>query len=459
MQDFNTKNIKTPTFKQNNKTTAGRLSISTKENIAVASSLPANFTFKSGLMREIIPIAGFTNGKANGSIVQTIGNEGWTIDCEILVSYGNYIPLRNRIIEILQSNRAFALQTFTTQQNQTVPILNGTKNNYIYGFATNITFRDTFNGKTVADGSDSISFTFHEVPELQKPKNKRSIFAGLDSIVNCLDQIQTNIGYATLSLQGVNITLIETAKSISNYASGISSFIQEMNQLQNSIGTLIKSPVELASSYASAIKSFAGLFSSGNPTIQKQYYTSLKSLVQYNDEVQINRAKIRQPDGSFFNVFNNVAKNIILGKTTTFLRSTALLTLCNNYENYTFTNTTEALEAWQNVMNLFNFFANETKFDGLISDANISSDFTNSVFEPESFETVRNYVLQTLEVIRNAIFNGTEIITQTINERSNVYEVVIKKYGSLDKLEEFVQLNQITSYSDLIEGGTQLKFT
>lgn len=458
MQSFNVKNIKTPTFKQNNQTIAGRLSISTKNNKAVSSPMPANFTFRSGLMREVIPIAGFTNGVANGSIVQTIGNEGWAIDCEILVSYGDYIPLRNRIVQILQGNRAFALQTFTTQQNQTIPILNGTKNNYFYGFATDITFKDTFNGKILADGSDSISFTFHEVPELKKPKKKRSIFSVLDKAVNFLDQVQANIGFATLSLQGVSNTLIETAKSISNYASGVSSFIQEMNQLQNSVGTLVKSPNELAQNYVSAIKSFQGLFSSGDPATQKQYYAPLKSLVEYNQDTEINRAKIRQADGSFLNVYDNIEKNIILGKTTTFMRATALLILCNNYENYIFSNTAEAFEAWQNVINLFNFFATETKFDGLPANANISSNFTNSVFEPEAFESVRDYVYQTLESIRVFIFSQNDFTVESTTETSNVYEIVAKKYGSLDKLEEFFILNQLTSYSQIIKGGTQLKF-
>ena len=457
MQGFNRKNIKTPTFKQNNQTIAGRLSISTKNNKAVSNPMPATFTFRSGLMREITPIAGFTNGKPNGSVVQTIGNEGWTIDCEMLL-YGDYIPLRNRLIQILQSNKAFALQTFTTQQNQTIPILNGTKNNYFYGFATDITFKDTFNGKTFDDGSVTISFTFHEVPEPTKPKKKRSIFSALDKATNFLDQIQTNVGFATLSLQGVNNTFIESAKSISNFTSGVPSFIQEINQLQNSVGGSINSPSELATSFESAIKSFQGLFSSSDPATQKQYYAPLKNLVEYNKDTPINRAKIRQADGSFLNVYDNIEKNIILGKATTFMRATALLILCNNYENYIFSNNIQAFEAWQNIINLFNFFATETKFDGLPANANISSNFTNSVFEPEAFETVRDYVYQTLETIRAFIFNQNDFTVETITETSNVYEVVAKKYGSLDKLEEFFELNQLTSYSEIIKGGTQLKF-
>lgn len=457
MQGFNRKNIKTLRLKQNNQTIASRLSIKTKNNKTVTLPFPGRFTFESGLMREAIPIAGFTNGKPNGSTVQTIGNAGWAMKGELFL-YGDYIPIRNNTIALLQEAKAFAFDGYTTQQNQTVQMLTGGKNNYFYGFATDIIFTDTFNGKTFDDGKDSISFTIYAVPEPTKPKKKRSIFSALDKATNFLDQIQTNVGFATLSLQGVNNTFIESAKSISNFASGVPSFIQEINQLQNSVGTLINSPSELATNFGNAIKSFQGLFSSSDPATQKQYYAPLKNLVEYNKNTPINRAKIRQADGSFLNVYDNIEQNIILGKATTFMRATALLILCNNYENYIFSNNIEAFETWQNIINLFNFFATETKFDGLPANANISSNFTNSVFEPEAFETVRDYVYQTLETIRAFIFNENDFTVETITETSNVYEVVAKKYGSLDKLEEFFELNQLTSYSEIIKGGTQLKF-
>ena len=458
MAEFNINSVKSPTLKQNNKTFAGRIGLSTINNKAAVILCPADFEITLGIQREDIGRPGFVNGKGNGRSVQTTGNYGIIVRAKIFVSRGAYIPQRNAILALLQGNKAFNLQLLTTQENQTIPMLNGSNNNFFYGFATDISFSDTFNGRVFADGSDSIAFTFYEVPEVTKPQKKRSIFAALDKAVNFLDQIQTNIGYATLALQGINTTLIETAKSVSNYASGVSSFVQEVNQLKNSVGSLVKSPSVLAENYVNAIKSFQGLFSSGDAAVQKQYYTPLKSLVEYNKDTPVNRAKIVQPDGSLLNVYDNIEKNIVLGKSTVFIRAVALLTLCNNYENYTFTNSEEAFEAWQNILTLFNYFASETKFDGIPAEANVSSNFTNSVFEPEAFEATRDYVYQTLEAIRAFIFNDKGLTTKSIIEPSNIYEIVAKYYGSLDKIDDFVELNKFSSYSEVIENGYQVKF-
>lgn len=460
MNSFNAKNIKSQTFKQGNETALARFNISTKDNKAITISIPARYTYEINLMREKIAIAGFTNGKPNGSIIQTIGNEGIVVRVELDFSYGNYISYRNTILQILKSNKAFNLQGITTQQYQTIPLLNETKNNYIRGYATDISFDDTFNGRSVADGSDKIRFTFHEITETQKPKSKKSILTSLDNAVNFLDKIQANIGYATVSLSAVNTTLIETAKSISNFGSGVSDFISEINQLQSSIGTLINSPVELKNSFASAIKSFQGIFSSGSTTTQTQYYATLKTLCEYNNNTPLNLSVTIQKDKSELPIYSNIEKNIILGKTTIFVRATALLILCNIYQNYDFANTTEALEVWQNISELYNFFASETKFDGLAPASNISSNFTNSIYHPEAFNTVRDFVYQTLEIIRNIIFTEKEITFETITETSNLYEIIVKRYGRFDedKLNNFMLLNNISSYLTLIRAGTQVRF-
>ena len=461
--DFN--RIKTASLKQTAENRTGSIlasiGISTKNNAVLLSPVPARFSFRSGLMREEIPLSGFTNGKGNGRVIQTTGNAGWIIDVEVDFSYGDYIQFRNQYIKILTSNRPFNLQTFTTQQFQTVPTLNnGSEANYFYGFASDISFDDSFDGRTFASGNDKIKFTFFEVPENINPKNKLSIFTALDNATNFLDQIQTNVGYGVLALQGINNTLIETAKSISTFGSGVPSFIQEMNQIKSSTGTLIKSPTELKNTYSEAMRSFQGLFSGGDTTTQNQYYAPLKSLVEYNSTTPLSIANIKQKDTSTLPVYDNIAKNIILGKTTNFLRSAALLTLCNNYQNYSFSNTTEAFEAWKNVTNLFNYFATETRFDGLEAKANISLSFTNNTFEAEAFNTVRNYVLQTLESIRSVIFNEQDITFQTITEPSNVYEVIAKRYGNIEdeRLESFMLLNKIFAYTQLIKSGTQVKF-
>lgn len=471
MQGFNIKNIKNVSFKQTNNTIAARFGISTKNNAVALLTTPGEITAVSGLQREVVPIVGFTNGIGNGRVIQTTGNFGYVFDVTLRFSYGDYIAYRNQILKVLTSRRSFTLQAYTMQQNQTVPILIGGNKNYFTGFADNVKFTDSFNGKTFANGDDTISFRFYAVPEVQKPKKKRSIFATLDKAVSfldkvqtkinygTLDKVQTNINYGTLALRGVNTALIEVAKSISSYGSGVASFIQEMNQLQNSVSTLIKSPTLLAQSYASSIKSFKGIFSSGDTAIQKQYYSTLKGLVEYNKDILLNTTSTRQSDGSYLNVFSNIEKNIILGKTTTFTRATALLTLCNMYENYNFENAPHALEVWSNINGLFNFFANEARFDGLESSANISSKFTNNIFTPDALEAVRDYVFQTLEVIREYIFNSEDYVTQEIIEPSNVYEIVAKRYGSLDKLEEFMLVNKITSYSEIIQGSTQVKFS
>ena len=243
-------------------------------------------------------------------------------------------------------------------------------------------------------------------------------------------------------------------------SSGVSDFISEINQLQSSIGTLINSPVELKNSFASAIKSFQGIFSSGSTTTQTQYYATLKTLCEYNNNTPLNLSVTIQKDKSELPIYSNIEKNIILGKTTIFVRATALLILCNIYQNYDFANTTEALEVWQNISELYNFFASETKFDGLAPASNISSNFTNSIYHPEAFNTVRDFVYQTLEIIRNIIFTEKEITFETITETSNLYEIIVKRYGRFDedKLNNFMLLNNISSYLTLIRAGTQVRF-
>ena len=366
----------------------------------------------------------------------------------------------NAMLAILTDYKAFSLQGITTQQYQTIQTLNKGTKNYIRGYVTDISFDDTFNGISVADGSDKIRFTFHEITETQKPKSKKSIYEALDKATNTLDKIQANIGYATTVLSAVNTTLIETAKSISNFGSGVSDFISEMNQLQSSVGTLINSPVELKNSFASAIKSFQGIFSSGSATTQTQYYATLKTLCEYNNDIPLNLSVSKQKDKSELSIYSNIEKNIILGKTTMFMRATGLLILCNIYQNYDFANTTEALEVWQNITELYNFFASETKFDGLTPASNISSNFTNSIYHPEAFNTVRDFVYQTLEIIRNIIFTEKEITFETIAETSNLYEIIVKRYGRFDedKLNNFMLLNNISSYLTLIRAGTQVRF-
>ena len=460
MNSFNIKNIKSPIFKQGNETVLARFNVSTKNNKVAVVTVPCRITYDIDIRREKIFIGGFTNGKPNGSLMQTIGNGGIVLQVEIDFSYNNYIPNRNAMLAILTDYKAFSLQGITTQQYQTIQTLNKGTKNYIRGYVTDISFDDTFNGGRVADGSDKIRFTFHEITETEKPKSKKSILTSLDDAVNFLDKIQTNIGYATVSLSAVNTTLIETAKSISNFGSGVSDFISEMNQLQSSIGTLINSPVELKNSFASAIKSFQGIFSSGSATTQTQYYATLKTLCEYNNDIPLNLSVSKQKDKSELSIYSNIEKNIILGKTTIFMRATGLLILCNIYQNYDFANTTEALEVWQNITELYNFFASETKFDGLTPASNISSNFTNSIYHPEAFNTVRDFVYQTLEIIRNIIFTEKEIIFETIAETSNLYEIIVKRYGRFDedKLNNFMLLNNISSYLTLIRAGTQVRF-
>lgn len=462
---FNPNYIKTASYKQVPNTKReqffGGVGISTKNNVSILSPVPARFSFRSGLMREEIPLSGFVNGVPNGRVIQTTGNAGWIIEVELDFSYGNYIQQRNQYLKILTSNKTFNLQTFTTQQFQTVPTLNvGSKANYFNGFATDISFDDSYDGRSFANGNDKIKFTFYTVPEVIKPTKKLSIFSTIDNATNFLDKIQTNISYGITALQGVNNTLIETAKSISSFGSGVSSFIQEMNQIKSSVGTLIASPSNLKNTYGDAMRSFQNLFSSGNTTTQNQYYSSLKELTEYNATTPLNISNIKQKDTSTLPVYSNIAKNIILGKTTNFMRANALLIICNNYQNYEFTNADEAFQAWKNVIDAFNFFANEKRFDGLQSSANISSNFTNTTLDPQGFNSVRDYVYQTLETIRTAIFNEKNIVYQIITEPSNVYEILIKRYGTLDEeaLESFMLLNNISSYNDLIKSGTQVKF-
>lgn len=462
---FNPKHIKTPSYKQVPSTKLGKiaakLGVSTKNNIVVLSPVPARYAFRSGLMREDVSLSGFVNGSPNGRVIQTIGDAGWIIDVELDFSYGKYIQQRNQYLKILTSNKGFNLQTFTTQQYQTVPALNiGSKANYFYGFASDVSFDDSYDGRSFANGNDKIKFTFYVVPQAKNPKSKKSIFAAIDKAVNYLDKIQSNISQAVIALQGVNATLIETAKTISGFGSDVASFIQEVNELKSAVGTLINSPIELAQSFANTMKSFQGLFSSGDSSTQKQYYSILKNLTEYNKGIVLNIPGVKQNDGSILPVYDNIEKNVILGKVTNFMRSNALLIMCNNYENYDFENTDEAFQAWQNIVNAFNSFASETMFDGLQSGANISSNFTNSTFDPEAFNTVRDYVYQTLEVIRNVIFNEKDITYQIVSEASNVYEVVIKKYGILDEeiLKSFMLINNISSFDYLIKSGTQVKF-
>jgi hypothetical protein len=462
---FNPKDIKTPSYKQVPNTKLGKiaakLGVSTKNNIVILSPVPARYAFRSGLMREDVSLSGFVNGSPNGRVIQTIGDAGWIIDVELDFSYGKYIQQRNQYLKILTSNKGFNLQTFTTQQYQTVPALNiGSKANYFYGFASDVSFDDSYDGRSFANGNDKIKFTFYVVPQAKSPKSKKSIFAAIDKAVNYLDKIQSNISQAVIALQGVNATLIETAKTISSFGSDVASFIQEVNELKSTVGTLINNPIELAQSFANTMKSFQGLFSSGDSSIQKQYYSILKNLTEYNKGIVLNIPNVKQKDGSVLPVYDNIEKNIILGKVTNFMRSNALLIMCNNYENYDFENTDEAFQAWQNIVNAFHLFASETMFDGLQSGANISSNFTNSTFDPEAFNAVRDYVYQTLEVIRNVIFNEKDITYQIVSEASNVYEVVIKKYGVLDEeiLKSFMLINNISSFDYLIKSGTQVKF-
>lgn len=462
---FNPKYIKTPSFKQvpnaKKEQILGRLGISSKNNIVILSPVPARYEFISGLMSEEIQLSGFVNGVPNGRVIQTIGDAGWIINVELDFSYGNYIQQRNQYLKLLTSRKPFNLQTFTTQQFQTVPTLNaGSKANYFYGFATDISFDDTYDGRSFANGNDKIKFKFYVIPKAIKPDNKLSIFSAIDKATNFLDKIQTNIGYGVIALQGVNSTLIETAKSISSFGGGISDFIQEINQIKSSIGTLINSPADLKNTYGNAMRSLQGLFSGGNSTTQNQYYSSLKQLTEYNATTPLSVPSIKQKDGSILPVYDNIAKNIILGRTTNFMRANALLIMCNNYQNYEFINTEDAFQAWKNVINAFNFFSSEKKFDGIQSSANVSSKFTNSTFDPEGFNVIRNYVYQTLESIRIVIFNEKDTVYQTIIEASNVYEIVIKRYGSLDEdmLQNFMLLNNISSYGELIKSGTQVKF-
>ena len=168
----------------------------------------------------------------------------------------------------------------------------------------------------------------------------------------------------------------------------------------------------------------------------------------------------QQKDKSELPIYSNIEKNIILGKTTIFVRATGLLILCNIYQNYDFVNTTEALEVWQNITDLYNLFASETKFDGLSPASNISSNFTNSIYNPEAFNAVRDFVYETLEIIRNIIFTEKEITFETITETSNLYEIIVKRYGRFDedKLNNFMLLNNISSYLTLIRAGTQVRF-
>jgi len=462
---FNPKHRKTPSYKQVPNTKLGKiaakLGVSTKNNIVILSPVPARYAFRSGLMREDVSLSGFVNGSPNGRVIQTIGDAGWIIDVELDFSYGKYIQQRNQYLKILTSNKGFNLQTFTTQQYQTVPALNiGSKANYFYGFASDVSFDDSYDGRSFANGNDKIKFTFYVVPQAKNPKSKKSVFSAIDKAVNCLDKIQSNVSQAVIALQAVNTTLIETAKTISSFGSDVASFIQEVNELKSTVGTLINNPIELAQSFANTMKSFQGLFSSGDSSIQKQYYSILKNLTEYNKGIVLNIPNVKQKDGSVLPVCDNIEKNIILGKVTNFMRSNALLIMCNNYENYDFENTDEAFQAWQNIVNAFNSFASETMFDGLQSGANISSNFTNSAVDPEAFNAVRDYVYQTLEVIRNVIFNEKDITYQIVSEASNVYEVVIKKYGILDEeiLKSFMLINNISSFDYLIKSGTQVKF-
>ena len=462
---FNPNYIKTASYKQASDTKTSKafsmLGISSKNNITILSPVPAKYSFKSGLMREEIPLSGFVNGVPNGRVIQTTGNAGWIIDVELDFSYGDYIQQRNKYLQILTSNKPFNLQTFTTQQFQTVPTLNaGSKANYFHGFATDISFDDSYDGRSFANGNDKIKFTFYTVPEVIKPTKKLSISSTIDNATNFLDKIQTNISYGITALQGVNNTLIETAKSISSFGNGVPSFIQEINQIKSSLGTLIASPSDLKNTYGNAMRSLQDLFSGGNPTTQNQYYSSLKQLTEYNATTPLNTSNIKQKDTSTLPVYNNIAKNIILGKTTNFMRANALLIICNNYQNYEFTSTEDAFQAWINVIDIFNVFSNEKRFDGIQPSANISSNFTNNTFDPQAFNSVRDFVYQTLETIRTVIFNEKNTTYQTITEASNVYEIVIKKYGKLDEetLENFMLLNNISSYNDLIKSGTQVKF-
>ena len=92
--------------------------------------------------------------------------------------------------------------------------------------------------------------------------------------------------------------------------------------------------------------------------------------------------------------------------------------------------------------------------------SNISSNFTNSIYNPEAFNAVRDFVYETLEIIRNIIFTEKEITFETITETSNLYEIIVKRYGRFDedKLNNFMLLNNISSYLTLIRAGTQVRF-
>ena len=69
------------------------------------------------------------------------------------------------------------------------------------------------------------------IKEVIKPKNNLSIFSAIDSATNFLDKIQTNIAYGITALQGINNTLIETAKNWKHLGGLRSKYVSYLTQI------------------------------------------------------------------------------------------------------------------------------------------------------------------------------------------------------------------------------------
>lgn len=457
MTSFNrNRDLKTPSFQQNPQTLKSFFNISTKNNInIVLAEAVGTFTFRAKPLVSINTIPGYTNGIANGTQVQTIGDGLWETDVNFTL-YGNYQPVRNSIIKLLQSGEAFAIKGFTTQTQQTIATImpNASGKNYVFVKPISYSFKDEYIGLT---GADEISATFQVLPFEVPKKSKKSFFqslfsvAGLFDIFNKLDQFQTILSNATLQVAQTTSALQSISQSIGSFGSGVGEFAKEVNNFNTQIGTLSQTPTVLISNIQNLSKSFGSIFTNGDKTTQNKYISVLKDGFTQTKAPTLQTTFINAPDGSKIYIHDNIMQNITAGRSYQFLRMILTLTVANIYQNYTFETIDEAKDAFFTLQAMFVFIASDNSFENPDTNANLPTIFKQNSIEPQSFLDFEEFVLQSLESIRQQMQNINPYRVVEIITKTTLYNFVAYQYGSLDNIDIIASINSITDYTKILQ--------
>lgn len=393
-----------------------------------------------------------------GSIVQTIGDFGYTFECSLIFG-GKLQSLKvQKIFEKMKQPNVYLKLYLPRLQINNAPIkmsnINNTKKRtdcFIVKALAGAIFDDTSSNS----GSCSINISFQEV---QEPANKLDSWfqkakAGFDSIAAEFSDALVAIEESAIVLQAMNTKIFETAKTMQNWSSSFGVLFDNIRNFGKNIKELQKTPDimranldNIANGFISALKSVTSSPERANtPQNNVQIQNTIKKLNSFNSDYKTQK-NIEFQNASLTSL-SSVSQDIINGQATMFLRYIGAISLFNSI-------TDMSLETEQEVDNLISFLDltyngifYENKFNGLnLSQSNVDV-YTDSIRNLNIENTISDLYFDAKKYLYELKRDNAFLNVVKISENISLPNLIIKYYGATIINDYGALLNKVIAYN------------